>query len=351
MEKQKFYQYIFLILIIPILILLITSCSNSTSKKDEVEFDFSIPPKGFPPIPFPKDNPYSASKEKLGRYLFFDKILSRDSTYSCASCHNPRYAFSNNVPNPITINKFPLSRNVPSLVNVAYRQRIGWVGNEITLEDAIYHDFDSPLFFDNDTNEIFKRLNAHPFYPKMFEEAFGRGSKPRPYLAAKAIATFVRTLVSGNSPYDKYIRGDTNALSESQKRGMKLFFSNRAKCSNCHSGFLFTDLKFHNTGTTNHYFDFGRFYVTGKFEDRNKFLTPQLRNIELTVPYLHDGTYKTLEDVIENYNRGGYPTINKDTSLKPLNLTKQEKEDLINFLKALTDWEFLNQPRFKTFGY
>lgn len=347
---NKVLKYIFVSLF-TILLLCNNSCENTSSTNNFNQSDYSIAPKGFPPIPFPESNPFNASKEKLGRYLFFDKILSRDSTFSCASCHNPRFAFANNVPNPLTINKFPLPRNVLSLVNVAYRHRIGWNGTETSLEEAIFHDFDSPLFFDNDTNEIFKRLNGHPFYPSMFEEAFGRGTKPYPYLAAKAIATFVRTLVSGNSPYDKFVNGDSAALNESQKRGMKLFFSERTKCSHCHSGFLFTDLQFHNTGTTNHYFDFGHFYVTGKYEDRNKFLTPSLRNIELTAPYLHDGTYQTLEQVIENYNRGGYPTINKDTILKPLNLTEQEKKDLINFLKALTDWEFLDQNRFKSFGY
>ncbi len=327
------------------------SCKNLNDTVQENDKDFSIQPKGFPSIPFPSDNPYSPSKEKLGRYLFFDKILSKDSTFSCANCHNPRYSFSNNVPNPITINGFPLPRNVASLVNVAYRDKLGWSGVEESLENAIYHDFHSPLFFDNDTNEIFRRLSLHPFYPKMFEESFGVGVKPHPYLAAKAIATFVRSLVSGNSRYDKYLRGDTTALSDKQKYGMKLFFSKKTNCSACHSGFLFTDLQFHNTGTTNHYFDFGRFYVTRNYMDRNKFLTPSLRNVEVTAPYMHDGTYKTLEEVIENYNRGGFPNIHKDSLIRPLNLTQYEKEALVEFLKSLTDWEFLNQTRFRSFGY
>ncbi|MFN3307287.1 MAG: cytochrome-c peroxidase, partial [Candidatus Kapaibacteriota bacterium] len=116
-------------------------------------------------------------------------------------------------------------------------------------------------------------------------------------------------------------------------------------------GFLFTDLRFHNTGTTNHYFDFGRFYVTRDYLDRNKFLTPSLRNVEYTAPYMHDGTYKTLEEVIENYNRGGFPNIQKDSLIKPLNLTQYEKEALVDFLKSLTDLDFLNQTRFKSFGY
>lgn len=334
-----------------IVLIVLFSCQNSVEKNLVAERDYSKAPKGFPPIPFPKDNPYSAAKEKLGRYLFFDKILSRDSTYSCANCHNPRYAFANNVPNPITINKFPLPRNVLSLVNVAYRQKLNWDGVEISLEDAVYHDFYSPLFFDNDTNEIFRRLSNHPIYPKMFEEAFGKGAKPYPYLAAKAIATFVRTLVSGTSPYDKYVNGDTNALTEKQKIGMRLFFSERTNCSVCHSGFLFSDESFHNTGTTNHYFDFGRYYITGEYKDRSKLRTPSLRNVEVTAPYIHDGTYFTLERVLDNYIKGGFPFFNKDTIIKPLDLNQFEKEALIEFLKSLTDYEFLNQDRFKTFGY
>jgi len=331
---------------------LLFSCRQSQEYENLREQDYSLAPKGFPPIPFPEDNPYSSEKEILGRYLFFDKILSRDSTFACASCHNPRYGFANNVPNPITINKFVLPRNVLPLTNVAYKREFGsWVGGTTNLEKAILHDFDSPVFFDNDTNEINRRLRMHPFYPKMFESAFGKGTQPSSFLAAKAIATFVRTLVSGNSAYDRYIRGDMNALTDSQKRGMKLFFSERTRCSVCHAGFLFTDLQFHNTGTSMFYADWGRFYVTKDYKDKYKFITPSLRNVEVSAPYLHDGTYQTLEEVIENYNRGGLPFINRDTLMKPLNLTQQEKEDLINFLKALTDWEFLNQNRFKSFGY
>ncbi|MCX7879435.1 MAG: cytochrome-c peroxidase [Ignavibacteria bacterium] len=339
------------ILLFFLILFLFICCENSIKEPKDYEFNYSSPPPGFPPIPFPVDNPFSSSKEKLGRYLFFEKILSRDSSFSCASCHNPKYAFAGNVPNPLTINKFPLFRNTLSLVNVAYRRTLGWSGEDITLEHAIYNDFFSPLFFDNDTNVIFQRLSSHPFYPKMFEEAFGKGVKPYPYLAAKAIATFVRTLVSGNSQYDKYLRGDSNALTTKQKLGMSLFFSERTKCSFCHSGFLFTNEKFHNTGTTPHYFDFGRYYVTGKLEDRSKLKTPSLRNVALTAPYIHDGTMRTLWDVIENYSRGGFPFFNKDTIIKPLNLTYEEKEALVEFLKALTDMEFINSPRFKSFGY
>lgn len=335
-----------------VLLLSILGCHNSTNPQlQNYDYDYSKQPDGFPPIPFPKNNPYSFEKEQLGRYLFFDKIFHKDSLFSCANCHNPRYAFASNIPNPIGGVNNALPRNALSLVNVAYRKSLGWIGETISLEEAIYHDFDSPLFFKNDTNVIFKRLSRHPFYSQMFEKAFGKGTKPYPYLAAKAIATFVRTLISGNSPFDRYERGDTSALSTIAKKGMELFFSNKANCSKCHSGIFFTDGQPHNTGTTTHYFDFGYYYQSGKNSDRGKFITPTLRNIEFSSPYLHDGSYLTLEEVIENYNRGGLPFFNKDTLIKPLNLNNEEKKALIEFLRALSDTSFINSPRFKSFGY
>ncbi|MGQ9818733.1 MAG: cytochrome-c peroxidase [Candidatus Kapaibacteriales bacterium] len=327
-------------------------CENKNITSPSFQtLDYSKSPEGFPPIPFPKENPYSNEKELLGRYLFFDKIFHKDSLISCASCHNPRFAFAGNVPNPIGGNGIALSRNAISLLNVAYRKTLNWDGISISLEEAIYDDFTNPKFFNNDTNEIFNRLQRHPLYPLMFEKAFGNGSKPYPYLAAQALATFVRTLVTGNSPFDNYLRGNPNALNSLAKKGKDLFFSEKTGCSKCHSGFLFTDEKFHNTGTTTHYFDFGLYYLTGKNSDRGKFKTPSLRNVALTSPYLIDGSYFTLEEIIENYNRGGLPFFNKDTLIKPLNLTSEEKKALIEFLKSLSDTAFINSPRFSTFGY
>ncbi|MGB9770773.1 MAG: cytochrome-c peroxidase [Candidatus Kapaibacteriota bacterium] len=327
---------------------LFQGCSESAEvNQATTQKDYSKPPEGFPPIPFPPDNPYSRAKFVLGRRLFYEKILVKDSSFkSCSHCLKQAHNFQDNVPNSLGFNRIPEPRNTMSLTNVAYFDKIFWDGRGKRVEQTAYRSLFLPYIFAIDTNELQSRLENHPIYPKLFKEAFGENAKPTAWNVALAISTFVRCLVSGNSPYDKFVRGDSNALTESQKRGMKLFFSDRTKCSVCHSGFLFTDLQFHNTGTTQHYFDFGRYYVTGKICDRNKFLTPSLRNVEVSAPYLHDGTYRTLEDVIENYNRGGLPAINKDTLIKPLHLTKQEKEDLINFLKALTDWEFLTNPDF-----
>ena len=180
----------------------------------------------------------------------------------------------------------------------------------------------------------------------MFRKAFGANAETDCYLAAQAIATFVRTLVSGNSKYDSYLRGNSSALNESEMRGMQLFNSSRCNCSVCHSGLFFTDLKFHNTGTTTHYFDRGRYYVTKDLNDRGLFLTPSLRNVEFSAPYMHNGEYSNLYEIIENYNRGGRAWFNRSTLLKPLNLTVQEKQDIIAFLKSLSDKEFISNKKF-----
>jgi len=320
---------------------------SSTTSNLPQEKDYSKAPPGFPKVPFPEWNQYSRAKFELGRRLFYEKLLVRDSSFkSCSHCLKQAHNFQDNVPNSLGHNNIPEPRNTMSLTNVAYFDKIFWDGRGKRIEDVAYRSIILPYIFGMDTIELQRRLENHPLYPKLFKEAFGNDARPTAWLVAQAISTFVRCLVSGNSAYDRYIRGDTNALTDSQKRGMKLFFSERTRCSVCHAGFLFTDLQFHNTGTSMFYADWGRFYVTKDYKDKYKFITPSLRNVEVSAPYLHDGTYQTLEEVIENYNRGGLPFINRDTLMKPLNLTRQEKEDLINFLKALTDWEFLTNPDF-----
>lgn len=341
MRSVKIY-----ILIISILVLIL-SCSEKTTTPDEdVKYDYSKPPEGFPPIPFPSDNPYSYEKAVLGRKLFYEKLLSRDMNLpSCSHCLKQQNSFCDNIPISKAADKEPEYRNTMPLTNVAYRKNIFWDGRGTMVESPAYRSLWLPQILASDTNIIVQRLENHPEYPELFQKAFG-DPKPSAFRIGQAIATFVRTLVSGNSRYDKYIRGDKNALSEQEKRGMALFFSSRTSCSECHSGFLFTDGLYHNTGTSTHYFDRGRFYVTGKNEDRGKFLTPSLRNVEVSAPYLHDGYFLTLEQVIENYNQGGRAWFNKDPRVRPLNLTQQEKNDLIAFLKSLTDWEFLRNKWF-----
>jgi cytochrome c peroxidase len=246
------------------------------------------------------------------------------------------YSFSDKTRISHGVDCEPETRNTMVLVNVAYRKNLFWDGRGSAIESPAYRSLWLPQILGADTNEIVKRLIAHPKYPMMFKKAFGNDAKPSAYLISKAIATFVRVLISGNSSFDRYIRGDLNALSDAQKRGVNLFFSDRTNCSKCHSGIFFTDNNFHATGASSHYFDWG------------KFITPQLRNVEVTAPYMHEGILPTLESVIDHYNAGGRfnSLFNKDTLIKPLGLSQQEKSDIIEFLKSLTDREFLNNPAF-----
>jgi cytochrome c peroxidase len=347
---MKIKKNIFL-LILSLIVILFTfsSCKqNSSDSVNKEEPDYITPPAGFPPIPFPADNPYSLAKVKLGRMLFYENILSRDSSIqSCSHCKNQYYAFAGNTSYGPANGGGLTMRNVISVVNSAYKSLLTWTGASNSIEEIAYVSLTLPVDLNADTNEMKSRLQNHPPYPQMFKDAFGPKAEPDAYLVAKAIAAFIRTFVSGNSRYDKFINGDSSVLNEAERRGMSLFFGNRAKCSVCHSGLLFTDGKFHNTGTTTHYFDLGKWYITKDFNDNGKFLTPSLRNIEVTAPYMNDGQYFSLIQVIENYNRGGQYWVNKDTIIKPLFFSSGEKNDLISFLKTLTDWEFINDPKFK----
>lgn len=333
-----------------VFIFVLVSCKDTDSIQKvyiDLSYDYLKVPKGFPELQFPANNPYSREKVYLGRKLFYDRILSKDSSIkSCSHCMKQENSFSDNTIVSLGFNDQPQVRNTMVFCNLAYRKMIFWDGRATAIESPAYRSFFLTNVFASDTNVINQRLQNHPEYPKLFALAFGENVKPGCYLASLAIATFVRVLISGNSNYDKYVNGDTEALSLSAKRGMDLFFSDKTRCSVCHSGVIFTDDKFHNTGVKTHYYDRGRYYITGDNTDRGKFLTPSLRNCELTSPYMHDGEIKKLEDVIENYNKGGKLFINKDTLIRPLNLTSQDKSDLLEFLKSLTDESFINNKYF-----
>ena len=254
--------------------------------------------------------------------------------------------FSNNLQIARGYRDEPETRNNMTLINAVYRKRYFWDTRGKSIEAPAYRSMFLKQIFNSDTNEIIKRLKEQPLYRELFAKAYGDTVKITAYGAAQAIATFVRTLISGNSKYDKYINGQTELFSESEKRGMKLFFNDRTKCSVCHSGIFFTDEKVHNTGVVTHYFDRGYYLITNLISDRGKFLTPTLRNVELTYPYMHDGFLANLNEVMDHYSRGGYRFINKDTLMSPLNFTQEEKSDLIDFLKTLTDWEFIKNKKY-----
>jgi len=338
----KMYIYIFSLLLLGI------ACShNSSDQLPEQSVDYLVIPAHFPKPEFPKNNPYSKEKAELGRYLFYEPLLVQDSSFpACSHCMKQEYAFSNNVSFSRGIGGNSEPRNNMTLINAVYRDKLFWDGRAKFIEKIAVRSLWMPVIFGADTNEIVKRLENTDIYPRLFKKAFGENTKISAYLIGNAIATFVRTMISGNSRYDKFINGDKSALSAIEQEGMNLFFSDRARCSVCHTGIFFTDLQPHNTGVTTHYFDKGHYEVTGLRKHRGTFITPTLRNVEKTAPYMHDGYLRNLDEVMEHYNRGGRAFSLKDTLMRPLNLNDHEIKSMISFLKSLTDESFLQDKRF-----
>lgn len=284
----------------------------------------------------PNDNPLTKEKISLGRDLFFDKRLSVDGTVSCSFCHSPLLGFSDGRYFATGVFGLKSKRNTITLLNRIFAQENFWDGRAKSIEEVISEHFKDPNVFSNKLDNIIKLLKEDKKYIKKFNNAFNSDITGDGLV--KAIATFTRTLVTGNSPYDKFIAGDKNVLSESAQNGLKLFMSNRLKCSVCHSGPNFSDEKYHNNGTklNNENPDLGRYLVTKNDEDKGKFRTPTLRDIRRTSPFMHNGSIKGLHAVVDFYNKGGEQNIYKSPLIKPLNLTETEKSDLFNFLKSLT---------------
>jgi cytochrome c peroxidase len=322
----------------------------SCKKKDNVvpppEEMLTHAPSGFPHIPFPEDNPFTLRKWELGKKLFNDKMLSVDYSISCASCHKTSLAFSDDQAVSLGAGGIAGRRNAPTLANVAYHPYYTREGGVPTLEMHILVPIQEHDEFNFNIVEIAERMKQVPEYVNLSKEVFDR--EPDPYVITRAIATFERTLISGNSTYDKYINNGAGAFgfTEAAKRGMNLFFSERTQCASCHSSFDFTNYHFENNGLHEVYKDIGRQRFTGKQEDNALFKVPTLRNIALTAPYMHDGSIRTLEDVITHYNLGGKNHPNKSVKIKPLGLSQQEQKDLLAFLHSLTDTEFITNKKF-----
>ncbi|MCS6916472.1 MAG: cytochrome c peroxidase [Chitinophagales bacterium] len=293
-------------------------------------------PLGFPMPPIPADNELTPYRIELGRRLFHDPILSRDSTVACASCHHADKKMTDGLAKSIGIYGQTGIRNSISLLNAAYQPYLFWDGGVPTLELQVLAPIHDPREMDFDINLVVERLRRHPQYPALFRQAYD--ADPSPYTLTRAIACFERSLYSQTTRYDRYVyANDTSALTASEKRGMNLFFSERAECFHCHSGFLFTDFSFRNNGLYEKYADSGRARITLNPADVGKFKVPSLRNLAYTAPYMHDGSLATLQEVVEHYNSGGKNHPNKSVFVLKLNLTEQEKQDLINFLLSLSD--------------
>ncbi|PKM37423.1 MAG: photosynthetic protein synthase I [Gammaproteobacteria bacterium HGW-Gammaproteobacteria-10] len=332
------------------------------------------PPKGLPPVPIPANNPVTPEKVQLGRKLFYDRRLSLNNTFSCAMCHIPEQGFtSNEMKTAVGIEGRTVKRNSPTLYNVAYYTKLFHDGRENSLEHQVW----GPLLAHNEManpsiGSVIEKLHNDREYNALFNKAFGKG--PTIETIGMAIASYERTLNSGNSSFDRwYYSNDKRALNNSAQRGFKLF-SGKAQCSSCHSvskkHALFTDNAFHNTGigyreamhntaktqrvqvapgvfvdvdnkliasvseTKNN--DLGRYEVTQDPNDRWHYRTPSLRNVALTAPYMHNGSISTLKEVVEFYNQGGINNENLDPLINPLNLNNAEIDDLTAFLESLT---------------
>lgn len=293
-------------------------------------------PPGFPMPLIPEDNQLTPYRIDLGRRLFHDPILSRDSTIACASCHHADKKLTDGLAVSIGIDGQTGIRNAMSLINVAYQPYLFWDGGVPTLELQVLAPIHDPREMDFDINLVVDRLKRHPEYPVLFRRAYDQ--EPSPYTLTRAIACFERSLYSATTRYDRYVYfGDTTALNPSERNGMELFFSERAECFHCHSGFNFTDFSFRNNGLYDYYADSGRARITLNPADVGKFKVPSLRNLAYTAPYMHDGSLATLRDVVEHYASGGKNHPNKSIFVRKLDLTEQEKQDLVNFLLTLSD--------------
>ena len=296
----------------------------------------------------PAENPLTAKKVELGRLLFFDKRLSKNNTVACASCHLPDKGFADGKPVSMGVDQLKGTRSAPISVNRVYGQTQFWDGRAATLEDQSIGPFVSPVehgFLNHD--EMVGKMRKIREYRAMFQEVFGRDIVIED--VGKAIASFQRTILSGNSPADRFdYGGDEQAIPEEAKRGLELF-RGKARCTRCHSNFNFSDEKFHNLGIgwDTNTADLGRYMVTKNPEDVGAFKTPTLREIARTAPYMHDGRFKTLGEVVEFYNKGGIKNPYLDNTIIPLELTEQEKGDLVAFLRTLSGqgWQQVRAPK------
>ena len=317
----------------------------------------------FPIMDIPEDNPLTEDGITLGRHLFFDPVLSANQEMSCASCHLPSLAFTDNLPVSTGIDKIPGIRSSMALFNVGYYTKgLFWDGSVVTLEEQALLPVEDPIELHHSWGDVENDLQQHDTYPEQFRKAFGitNTSEITKDLAVKAIAQFERTLLSGNSRYDRVVRGE-EFFEDEEFNGWYMFFDigndlPDAECGHCHNRPLFTTNDYFNNGLDsvgdlNAFKDLGLGAITQRTFDNGKFRAPTLRNIALTAPYMHDGRFQTLEEVVDHYNEGVHYADNVDPLLlKPegLGLNEQQKKDLITFLHTLTDTSFVNNPAYQS---
>ncbi|MBU2018167.1 MAG: c-type cytochrome [Bacteroidetes bacterium] len=292
---------------------------------------------------YPKNNLPTSERIDLGRKLFYDPDLSLDSSISCASCHHQKNAFADfRRISPGVAGRFA-DRNAPTLANVGFQPAFMFDGLLPTLEQQILVPIEEHTEMDFNIVEISKRLAKNEKYVQLSLKAYGQ--EPNPFVITRSIAAFERTFISNQSKYDAYRKGK-KSLSKTEKAGEDLFF-NQLNCHECHGGFNFTNHKTTNNGLIFSALDSGRMRVTKKESDRDVVKIPTLRNIALTAPYMHDGRFETLEQVIEHYKRGGDKAPNKDELIQAFELSTLEMKQLIAFLNTLTDKVFVKNQDFR----
>lgn len=286
--------------------------------------------------PVPRDNPLTQAKVQLGRQLFFDPILSANGTVACATCHSPVHGFASSDRFPAGIGGKHNRRNAPTLLNRAYGVAFFWDGRETTLEGQALRPIESPLEMGGTVAAAVQRLQERHDYADQFRAVFPDGVTAENL--ARALASFERVLLTGNSPVDRFRAGEVAALNARERHGLWLYES-RGRCWRCHSGPNFTDEALHNTGVSwgKTPSDLGKYEQTRREADRGRFKTPTLRGLRATAPYMHDGSLATLHEVVEFYNRGCTANSNLDPAIVPLGLSESDVRDLVAFLQALSD--------------
>jgi len=323
---------------------------NAETNHSQTPYTLNVPP-GFPP---PYANNMTVEGVTLGRMLYYDPILSSNGL-TCSSCHRQSLSFSS----PIHVHPDGSRTSVPVHINLAWKKNFLWEGAFESIEQVCMGDFE-PEFFNTNMNDLVERLKQHQQYPSLFYEAFNItdvGNLTHQELKDKiveAIAMYANTLVSSNSRYDKYRRNEI-AFTQEELRGYIIFNTEEGDCFHCHGSVLMTDNGFHNTGLEElpDGQDKGLFNFTGNPDDLGKFLSPTLRNVALTAPYMHDGRFQTLEEVVEFYNSGVHqnspnidPIMTKAFKVNGLNLTPYDKQCLVDFLKTFTDSSFVTSTAY-----
>ena len=308
---------------------------------------FILPmPDGFPEMNIPSNNPITIEGVSLGEKLFKDPILSANNSQACIDCHKQNASFSDPNQFSIGIDNISGNRNASALINLGWNTSFNWDGSATSLEEQAFEPVSNPIEMHNTWENVEAILNTHNEYPHLFKKAFNINYIDSIHVVM-ALAQFERTLISTNSKYDRYLRNEEQ-LTSSELNGYAIFNSEKGDCFHCHGTQMFMDNLFHNNGLdTEPFLDLGLGSITNKLSDNGKFKTPTLRNIEVTGPYMHDGRFSTLDEVIEHYDSGGQYSSTVDPLMKKLGvgllLTNQEKQDLKAFLLTLTDENFISK--------